>query len=231
MTLDEIRKRVLDNIDDPDGSVWTNTRIDRLINDALQDLAVIAERVDPVFGTATGSSNLSFTGAQPVVAGAVGVEVELPGDFRRLISVTRTSPSPAVQVQIVPMQHAHFYRAIDAGLVAYIREKTTLMDQGLTTSVSNIKSASFIGFPNMTPGAATWIYGVLYAAQVGTVSLPGDALPLPGEYHQLIAIGATVKALLGENSPDAASWQKQYDSGVAILTSGMPNRDGSLAEY
>lgn len=231
MTLDEVRKRILDNIDDPDGSVWTDTRIDRLVNDAIQDLAIIAERVDPVFGTITGSTNLSFTGDQTIDAGAAGTEVELPSDFRRLISATRTLPAPAKQIQIVPMEHAHFYRGIDAGLVAYIREKTTLPDRSLITTLSNIKSATFIGFPNLAPGEATWTYGVLYAARVGTVTSPNTALPLPGEYHHLVAIGATVKALMGENSPDAAGWQKQYDSGISILTAGMPNRDGVLTEY
>ncbi len=227
MTLDEVRKRILDNIDDPDGSVWTDTRIDRLVNDAIQDLAVIAERVDPVFGSLTSSTNLSFTGAQVIAVGAAGTEVELPDDFRRVITVTRTSPSPVKQVQVVPMEHAHFYRGIDAGLVAYVRSQTGITSTRTTKS----RNSSFIGFPLLTPGAADWIYGVLYAARIATVTADDHKMPLPEEYHHLVAIAATVKALMGENSPDAAGWQKQYDSGISILTAGMPNRDGVLTEY
>lgn len=219
MNLDDIRTRVLENLDDPDGDVFTENRIDRSINDALQELYVLSARVDQSFGTLSPADGSNFlieiTGVGTTVKGEFGVESDLPADFHRLISVYRESPTPTGHVMIVPQPQAVIYESIDPGEVAYVRHNMDGSEGGRTR----------IGFPNLTD-SVDYKFSVLYHATHPVISSHSKIVQIQTEYHHLIVTGATVRLLLEENS-DARPFQNLYQQGVQAMMMAIQDRGGA----
>lgn len=225
MKLSEIRSRVLDNLDsleDSQGDLWVPdgndyTRLDRLINDAYHEVAVVAERADPTFGTLApvgdGVYIIQFSLPKAVLIGRVFYEEALPEDFRRLISLIRNEVTPRV-VTMINESEAPFYAAIDQGDVAYLRHDLDGSSGGRT----------YVGFPNLA-SSGTAKYALRYAARIPDLAGADDQSQVPDEYQHLVVLGATVRALLEENS-DASGFKKLYDQGLALMSAALPRRDG-----
>lgn len=225
MTLDQIRKQVLANLDDRSGRRWANVendrRLDRLIEDAHRALAIIAERVDPKVFVQTVKVTTSGIGIDAIGAGFP--EEALPSDFRRLVAIIRTDVSPSRPVQVINADRAGHYASINVSDVVYLRR------------TANATPRTVLGFPAGYGGSSsTETYAVHYIARVPSL-LPNDgsvgdgtAVPaIPVEYHRLISLGATIRALLQEHS-DPGGFNKIYKRGVKLLTAALPRREGVL---
>ncbi len=225
MTLDQLRKQVLANVGDPQGLRWTNDtddpRLDRLIDEVQQELAIVAERVDPTF------ENLSTTFSKAVEADTV-YEFSLPGAFRRLNAVWRTDLTVDRLVQIVDVDRFPFYVGVDNGDVAYLRYEDD-PDGSDDSEGGTANKPTRLGFMlSVTDPVTTYAYTVHYAARVTSFlgSLDGEQVSaLPQAFHPLIALGATVRALMQENS-DASQFKTQYDQALGIMTAALPARSG-----
>ena len=233
MNLGDLRTRVLENLGD-DGATWAPSdaeggdryaRIDRIINDAQQELVVLAERVDPTFNVKDVS--LPITGESWTQLDVVGVlpahqYTALPSDFRRIISLWRAkvTTGPWAEMQIVPRRQALHYGGLSITVpeVAYLRNEA---GTGSTTATNRIY---IVGSPT-SHGWQLW-----YAAQVADLADEYDVCQLPTEYHHLVALGATVKALLQEHS-DASYYKTTYDQAIQTMAVALPRRDGAGAPY
>lgn len=222
MTLAQIRRQVLRNIGDPDGRTWTNVRddlrLDRLIEDAHQELAVYAELADPTIFIQT----LELTaGAGPIPPAGIGFrELGLPSDFRRLNSVFRTDISPNRAVQVIDVDRAGYYGLVSRSDVVYVRRN------------ADVPPTTVFGIPGESSADET--YAVHYAAQVpsllpsdGTVGDGTQVPAIPEEYHYLIPLGASILALLQEHG-DTSDFEEEYEDALAIMASALPTREGAL---
>lgn len=218
MNLSDIRLRVLDLIGDPNGYRWAPgndyARLDRAINDAQQDVSVIAERVDP----SVLASTVLITVTRPAaIAGATGFPEEgLPSDFRRLILMLRTDVSPSRPVQVVSVDRAAFYKNLDDADVVYLRRLI-----GTSTAV--------VGFASMASTGDDATYALHYAARASDLAGdPGSVTSmLPSEYHDIIVLRAAIKLLLQENA-DVSELRKEETKLIGAMVESLPTREGVL---
>lgn len=217
MTLAELIARVQKNVGDPNGRVWHTDKLVDLINEAMLDVTVLIERVDPTF--------LSETESLSQAGGNADVEIDLPTDLRRVINVVRTDTSANRQVKLVPMNQIFMYRGVDIGEVAYVRAGIyTIAGAAITTYKE--AAMSLLGFLDLATGT-TYTYTLYYAKRPPEVSAvrTGWVPQIPEEFHPLLAIRTTVKALAQENkSVDA--YMKLWTEGVQMMLQALPSRDG-----
>ena len=234
MNLKDFRTRVLENLGD-DGATWAPSdspggdqwdRVDRLINDAQRELAVLAERVDPTFNVKDSrlpiSDEESWTPLDVVGYLPAHSHTPLPEDFRRIVSLWRTDTGIAKkhsEVQIVPRRRALFYaEGANGPDVAYLQNDA---------SSGGSSPSNLIYVVGASPASHTW--NLWYAARLADLANELDECQLPEEYHHLVPMGAALRAFLQENSDAASSYRAMYDQGVAALAVALPRRDGAGA--
>lgn len=224
MKLSEIRSRVLDNLDsleDSQGDLWVPdgndyTRLDGLINDAYHELVLSAENLDPLLttrwpGASVRSAVVSFTGASGFL-----IEGDLPDGFRRAVSVMHLSTSTFSPVMlVVDFERAQDYLNVDEERVCYVRRT---FDDKWKLGISRLNLAE----------EETVAYAVNYIGHPVDLGNASDEPEPPAEFHYLIVLGATVRALTQENS-DARGFASLYEQGLARMLGSLPKRPGVLS--
>jgi len=224
MNLGEIRQRVLDNLGD-DGQAWAPpgeaepyARLDRLINDTIDELSVLIERVDPTF---------SVKNAMLTLADEAGVDTgigfkstaSLPVDFRRVVSLWEHAIGiDPQQVNIVAPDRIPYYFG-NGESIAYLRQVETDADPNLIETASNE-----IIFQQRRAGAL--YYTLWYAARPKSMTKQADVPTIPLEFHYAIVLGSTVRALAQEDS-DTRDFRKSYETAKVEMLAALPRRDGS----
>lgn len=218
MDLREIWDRIKTNVGDPRGRTWTDVQLLPFINEAQQEVATLAERVDPSI-VSTKDATLAATGA------GADAEVALPLDFRRVLSFIRTSPAPAREVTRVDVDRIGYYRGAGIGEVAYLRH-----DPASTGILSKEGGRNYAGFLDLA-SAISYTWTLYYAARLAPFNAwarPTQVPRLPEEWHHLIPLRATVLALVSSNQ-DARQFTGLYDNSVAAMMASLPRRDGQPA--
>ena len=221
MILSEIRSRVLDNLDsleDSQGDLWVPdgndyARLDRLINDAYHELVLTAENLDPLLttrwpGASVRDVTIDFEGGSGVLA-----EKELPSDFRRALNVHHLllgTVSP--DILIVDFDRATDYINVDEGRVCYIRRTS---DGKWMFGVARLDTAKSI-------------YVVAYIGHPDDLANASDEPQPPAEFHYLIVLGATIRALAQENS-DTSGFGRLYEQGLVRALGGLLKRPQLLS--
>ena len=252
MLLSEVRQSVLSNIGDPDQHIWTNARLDRIINDVLQDLCNIIEGNDPSAGirspyAATKQHLLEFvvtaTGAGTFYAsvneGETYPGAALPFDFKRIVSVQNVTTSTAPkEVMLVAPELASFYVSVSPGRVAFVTQRafsnyatlqSAYVDSDLASSTQE-GGVTCIYFPNLSytftvAGSYTYKFNVFFTARHKKLANDTDPIQLPYEYTHLLVLGSTVLALCADNN-DPGYFAEKYEQGLQLLGFTLPRRDG-----
>jgi len=224
MNLSEIRQRVLDNLGD-DGQAWAPAgeaapyaRIDRLVNDEIDALAILIERVDPTFMRRGTDLTLGPAGGVDIGIGNTGSS-PLPADFKRMISLWEHEVGiEPHEVQIIEPDRVPMY----FGLSQTVAFMGTAEPSPAAVAISAPRT-----YIHVQKVRATARYTLWYTARVRAMAEASDTPSIPLEFHYVIVLGVTLRAMNQENS-EVDQYRKSYDAAKAEMLAALPARDGSF---
>ena len=221
MNLQEIRILALENCGREIPPGIASTRVDRLVNRAVEHVTNIVEGTAKLYNMAPSPIAVSVvSGTEKYLLGASGV-------IRKILYVDRV---PAVgrpqEVRIIPFQHKNQY----SGTTSFQDTYRQCGNMGAGTFVYIVRERDgewYLGFPPETASAMT--LNVYYSPPI-TPLATGINVPteVPEHHHELIAVRTTIM-LLDQHSKSPARWERHYAELRAMLEGDLEswNRTGS----
>lgn len=231
MILSEVQARVLQNVGDPLQQIWTSDRLNRFIDDTVQEVSIAAETARPELFCTTASavastgfhSTLLVTNTE-VASPPFSYETWLPADYRRMISLVRTT-GVTVKAEKISVDQDSYYHAMWDEVVAtgdrsgeihfYVRQSAV--------------GAWVLGIVE-TDGTETFrLVYVTLLDTIGSSTSGTTVFKLPDEYQYLIVAGSSMRLLMSENR-DPSMYQAIYDRGLALMGASLSERHGSRSK-
>ena len=223
VTIEEIRSRVREYIDDPDIQVWTDSRLNGHLDDAVNEMMTLLDQNMPEYaGSIQGDYDVLLGSLTDMLAAQPFWEGQLPTDFRRPISVFR-QPSGSVTyhvpVKIIPFTDAWLYKGVDACATCYFRHISQKSEGGAVTEGQDEKDTWnrwVIGVPYPVASVRLTVIYVRTPKKVSEFSENDELYDVPEHFHGVLCLGTAVRCLLSENR-DPTRIQQLYDRGLMTL--------------
>lgn len=186
-TLGEIRQLVRDRLDEDTPRTWSNSQLNRWINEGARDIARRTEclhRVSP---------------AIPVAVNQQSVPLSI---LPNLLKINRVEWRDGGGTRVVALEYRD-YNSMDA--VWWDAKETTRSTPGFYTLTGNPPNLSVTVYPIPgSPGELT----VYYWALPDAVSADGDTVGIPDGWQDLVADYAEYKALRKDADP---RWREAFE--------------------